>query len=147
MRRDAPHQAYIDGASRGNPGPAAIGVVFLDGQDTVVRQFSACLGETTNNVAEYLAFLYALQEALQARYLVLTVKSDSELLVRQVNGQYKVRDPQLRLFLDLARHLGRSFRSLRIEHVPREMNRLADRLAAQAITTHRSVTREASANG
>lgn len=147
MRRDGRHQVYIDGASRGNPGPAGVGVVFVDSDEAVVRQFSAYVGETTNNVAEYLALLYALQEALQARYTVLTVKTDSELLVRQLNGQYQVRDPQLRLLHDLARHGARAFRSLRIEHVPRELNRLADRLAGQAITRHRSLTSETSTGG
>ena len=126
------YDVYIDGASRGNPGPAGVGVVFLDGSRHPIRQFSKSIGETTNNVAEYLALIYALQEALQAGYASLSVKTDSELLARQVNGQYKVRDARLRLFYDLALHLVRGFARCSIEHVPRSQNTLADRLAGQA---------------
>ena len=125
-------EIYIDGASRGNPGPASVGVVMKDGTGTR-RAFAHYLGETTNNVAEYLAFVYALQEALQAGYTAVTVKTDSELLARQVNGQYKVRDAQLRLFHDVARHLMRGFVRCSIEHIPRAQNAAADRLAGQAV--------------
>ena len=138
-------EIYIDGASRGNPGPAGIGVVLFElpleaeaqrivaHDDTQpVRQLSKAIGETTNNVAEYLALIYALQEALQQGYQTLTIKSDSELLVRQINGQYKVRDPRLRLFYDLALHLVRSFQTCSIRHIPRAQNALADRLAGHA---------------
>ena len=128
-------EVYIDGSSRGNPGPAGVGVVFVDGDAKSIRQFRAYLGETTNNVAEYLALLYALQEALQLGMSTLRVKTDSELLARQVNGQYRVKDPQLRLFHDLARHLVQGFRAFSIEHIPRTQNRLADRLANQAVTS------------
>ena len=131
MKRTQSCEVYIDGASRGNPGPAGVGVVFMD--PAGARHFSKYLGETTNNVAEYLALVYALQEAMQAGYDVLTVKTDSELLARQVNGQYRVRDGQLRLFYDLALHLAQGFRQCRVEHVPRTENRLADRLAGQAV--------------
>ena len=129
-------EVYIDGASLGNPGPAGVGVVFVNEQAQPVRQFSTYIGETTNNVAEYLALLYALQEAFHAGYVNLTVKTDSELLARQVNGQYKVRDPQLRLLHGLATHLIEGFASCRVAHIPREQNTLADRLAGQAIRKH-----------
>ncbi len=125
-------EIYIDGASRGNPGPAGVGVVFVDGQAKPVRQFSAPLGVTTNNVAEYLALLYALQEALRAGLTDVTIKTDSELLARQLEGRYRVRDGQLRLFHDLARHVMQAFRRCRVEHVPRTQNTLADRLASRA---------------
>ena len=124
-------EIYIDGASRGNPGPAGVGVVVKDGPRTS-RQFSHYLGETTNNVAEYLAFVYALQEAFQAGYTAVTVKTDSELLCRQINGQYKVRDGRLKLFHDLALHAMRGFTRCVVEHIPRAQNALADRLAGQA---------------
>ncbi len=130
-------EVYIDGASRGNPGPAGIGVVFLDGKARPVREFSKYLGETTNNVAEYLALVYALQEALRAGYTALTVKTDSELLARQINGRYRVRDARLRLFHDLALHLAQGFGACQVQHVPRTQNALADRLAGRAITAHR----------
>ncbi len=134
MKRTQSCEIYIDGASHGNPGPAGVGVVFMDPAGTgVAQQFSKYLGETTNNVAEYLALVYALQEAMRAGYAVLTVKTDSELLARQVNGQYRVRDAHLRLFYDLALHLAQGFRQCRVQHVPRTENRLADRLAGQAV--------------
>jgi len=123
---------YIDGASRGNPGPSGVGVVLFDGHAIPRRQLSQPLGETTNNVAEYLALVYALQEALAAGYTAVTVKTDSELLARQISGRYKVRNGQLRLFHDLARHLMGAFTRCAVLHVPREQNRLADRLASQA---------------
>ena len=126
-------EIYIDGASRGNPGPGGVGAVFLDGNAKPVRQFSKYLGETTNNVAEYLALIYALQEALRAGYASVTVKTDSELLARQIKGQYKVRDPQLRLLHGLALHLVQGFTRCQILHVPREQNTVADRLAGQAV--------------
>ena len=126
-------EVYIDGASRGNPGPAGVGVVFVNGDAQPIRQFNAYVGETTNNVAEYLALIYGMQEALQCGLRTLRVKTDSELLARQINGQYRVRDPQLRLFHDLAKHLAQAFRGFSIEHVPRTQNRLADRLASQAV--------------
>ena len=125
-------EVYIDGASLGNPGPAGVGVVFLDGDAKPMRQFSKYLGEATNNVAEYLALIYALQEAHQIGCPKVSVKTDSELLARQLNGQYKVRDAQLRLLHDLALHLTHGFAAWRIEHIPRTQNRLADRLAGHA---------------
>ena len=112
-------------------------VVFVDGQARPVQEFSSYLGETTNNVAEYLALVYALQEALRSGYTAVTVKTDSELLERQMNGRYKVRDERLRLFHDLARHLAQGFRRCVIAHVPRTQNILADRLATQAVRTQR----------
>lgn len=128
-------EIYIDGASRGNPGPAGVGAVCLgeDGRGaSPVWQLSESIGHTTNNVAEYLALIYALQEALQRGYTTVTVKTDSELLARQLSGQYQVRDAHLRLFHDLARHLVRGFQRCVVSHVPRTENRLADRLASQA---------------
>ena len=125
-------EVYIDGASLGNPGPAGIGVVFLDGEAKPIRQLSKHLGETTNNVAEYLALVYALQEARQIGCREIRVKTDSELLARQINGQYKVRDARLRVLYDLAQSLAQGFTAWRIEHIPRTQNRLADRLAGQA---------------
>ena len=130
MTRTRRCEIYIDGASRGNPGPAGIGVAFVGGP-----HFSTYLGETTNNVAEYLALVYALQEALREGYTTVTIKTDSELLARQMNGQYQVRDGQLRLFQDLARHLVQGFHHCTIQHVPRTQNTVADRLAGQAVTS------------
>jgi ribonuclease HI len=116
----------------GNPGPAGIGVVFHDGKGGSVRQLSKYVGETTNNVAEYLAFVYAIEEARACGLTRLRVKTDSELLARQITGSYRVRDATLRLLHDLALHMMRRFERCEIHHVPRELNQQADRLAGRA---------------
>jgi ribonuclease HI len=127
-------EVFIDGASRGNPGPAGIGVVFTDARGAAGRQLSRYIGETTNNVAEYLALIYALQQALRDGCDALTVHTDSELLTRQINGQYRVRDPRLRLFHDLALELAKGFAKVSIQHIPRSRNAQADRLAGDAVS-------------
>lgn len=124
------YEAFIDGASHGNPGPSGIGVVLRQGR-AVVREVSEPIGEATNNVAEYFALLYALAETLRLGGTELTVKTDSELLARQLMGRYQVRDPWLRRLCGLALRLTEAFRSWHIEHVPREANAHADRLATQ----------------
>ncbi len=128
-----PCEIFIDGASRGNPGPAGVGAVCLDGSSTPVWQVSKYIGETTNNVAEYLALIYALSEALHRGQQDISVKTDSELLARQIAGRYKVRDPRLRLLYDLALRLLKTFRSAQVSHIPREKNAAADKLAGDAV--------------
>lgn len=125
--------AYIDGASVGNPGPSGIGVVFLDAKGQPLAKLYKYLGDTTNNVAEYAALVYALQEAHQRRFDHLTVKTDSELLAKQLNGEYKIRDAALRLLYDIAKHAMQGFASIQIEHISRTQNTQADRLAAEAV--------------
>ncbi len=123
---------HIDGAARGNPGPAAFGAVFSrDGQ--LLAEEKRFVGHTTNNVAEYLALLHALQRALQMGERRVQIFSDSELLVRQLNGIYQVRDPKLRQLYDQAQALIRQFDEIRIIHVPRKQNRQADKLCNQAL--------------
>jgi len=128
----------IDGASRGNPGPAGIGAVVEFGDGRPPMELCAYIGETTNNVAEYRALLLALEEAgRHASGDALTVYSDSELLVRQITGRYKVKAEHLRpLYLEACRRL-RAFPAARILHVGREENRKADLLANLAIDQHR----------
>ncbi len=128
-------QVFIDGASRGNPGPAGIGAAFVNPDGATVAHLQKYIGETTNNVAEYLALIYALQEALGRGWMALAVKTDSELLARQMNGQYKVRDPVLRLLHDVARHARSRLSSCTIEHISRTLNTQADRLAGHAVTS------------
>ena len=133
MSAPEPVIVHIDGASHGNPGPAGIGVVFTGADGRLILELSKSLGETTNNVAEYLALLYALQEA-QARGLArLHVRTDSDLLAKQLHGEYRVRDATLRLFHDFIRHVLRAFAQCTISHVPREQNTAADRLATAAV--------------
>ncbi len=122
----------IDGASRGNPGRAAIGVVvWRDGRP--VREIGETIGITTNNVAEYRALLRALEEAAALGARRLHVQSDSELLVRQLSGQYRVRSDQLAPLHREALARLRTFDDVAIVHVPREQNRGADDLANRAL--------------
>lgn len=127
----------IDGASRGNPGPAGIGAVIEFGDARAAKELHAYIGETTNNVAEYRALLMALDEAGRHSPSSVTVFSDSELLVRQMRGEYKVKARHLRPLHEEARRRLRVFPEVRILHVPREENRRADFLANLAIDQHR----------
>lgn len=124
--------AYIDGGARGNPGPAGYGVLIqtVDGE---TAELKGPLGITTNNVAEYQGLLAALRWALTHGVRRLHVRSDSELLVRQMNGQYRVRHPGLQPLHQEARALARQIGEVRFEHVPRDTNREADRLANEAM--------------
>ena len=124
---------FVDGASRGNPGPSGVGIVLYDGGRRIIRSFGKYIGETTNNVAEYTALLYGLQEALQLQAGSLRVHTNSELLARQLQGRYKVKEPHLKLLRDQIHHLIPALCSFTIHHIPREKNREADRLANQAI--------------
>lgn len=126
--------AYVDGASRGNPGPAAAGVVLqtADGKKTV-KTLSIPIGIATNNVAEYTALILALQEALLLGAKELQVFTDSELVARQWSGDYKIKDASLKVLFLLASHLKPGFKKLQVSHVPREQNRLADDEANRAL--------------
>jgi len=123
----------VDGASRGNPGEAGCGAVILDESGVVVKELSRYLHRTTNNVAEYEGLLMGLEALLQLGAKKIVVQSDSQLLVRQLNGEYRVKDQKLKALFGRAKSLLRQFESCRIVHVRREMNRLADRLANQGI--------------
>jgi ribonuclease HI len=125
--------AHIDGAARGNPGPAAYGVVVESADGAPRAAFSRCLGRATNNVAEYEALLAALEYALNQPARRLVVLSDSELLVRQLEGRYKVKSPGLKPRFERAREMIARLQSFRIRHVPRSQNAPADRLANQAL--------------
>ena len=126
-------RVYIDGASRGNPGPASAGVIFQDQDGETIKSLSVRIGRTTNNVAEYSALILALQEALMMRSKELTIFTDSELLAKQFNGEYKVKDDTIRVLYSLALHLRRGFKSLSLSHIPREQNKLADKEANRAL--------------
>ena len=125
--------AYVDGASRGNPGPASYAVI-LRGPDGAVRfEVGKYIGRATNNVAEYYGLITALDYAAAQGIERLLVRSDSELLVRQMQGRYKVKSPDLRPLYERARKLANGFAYFAIEHVPRELNREADELANVAL--------------
>jgi len=124
---------HIDGASRGNPGPAAYAVVMESPAGSPLAAFSKYLGEATNNVAEYQALLAALEYALKSPHRRIRVLTDSELLARQITGRYKVKHEALKPLHEQARRLIARLEAFSIEHVPREQNREADRLANQAL--------------
>ena len=132
MRRTRSCELFIDGASRGNPGPSGIGVVCFEEEKRPAWQLAKPIGLTTNNVAVYLALIYGLEEALSRGVCAVAVKTDSELLARQVNGQYRVKDEWLKRLHALAMQLQTRFNDFQIQHIPREQNRLADRLAGEA---------------
>ena len=123
----------VDGAARGNPGEAGCGAVICDANGAVVQELSRYLGHATNNVAEYEALLIGLEALLKAGKKQIRVQSDSQLLVRQLNGEYRVKDEKLKILFERATSLLRQFERYRILHVPREENKLADRLANKAI--------------
>lgn len=127
------HIANIDGASRGNPGPAAYAVVIRDPAGHVVLELAKRLGRETNNVAEYYALLAALDYAASQGIDALRIRSDSELLVRQMQGRYKVKSADLKPLYERAQKLSRQLGYFAIEHVRREQNRDADALANVAL--------------
>jgi len=124
---------YADGAARGNPGPAAIGAVLYDSTGRAIVEISEAIGEATNNVAEYRALIAGLEAALAHHPDELLVRLDSQLLVRQLTGEYRVKAANLEPLYEQARRLLASFPTVSIEHVPRSQNREADRLANQAL--------------
>lgn len=123
---------FIDGASKGNPGDAAIGVVICNGEE-VVKNFYKYIGSTTNNIAEYTALIYGLQEALILKAKEIFVNTDSELILRQLKGIYKVKNPNIRALFEQVKHLLSGFDKVKIAQIPREKNRGADKLAQKAI--------------
>ena len=122
-----------DGGSRGNPGPAAYGYVLEAEDGTVLDARGDTIGVATNNVAEYRALVAGLTSALERGVDELEVVSDSELLVRQMRGEYKVKSPTLRELVDEAQGLARQLGSVRYTAVRREHNELADRLVNEAL--------------
>ena len=125
--------AYIDGGSRGNPGPAGYGVAINDAAGHRIAELSDYLGVQTNNFAEYSALLAVLEYAVKHGHKALKVVSDSELLVKQMRGEYKVRNETLQQMAHEARGLIRRLESFQIRHVLREQNREADGLANRAM--------------
>lgn len=132
--------AHTDGASRGNPGESGIGVILRTPDGTILGTISGYLGSTTNNIAEYSALLACLRAVAQLPCEQLTVHSDSELMVRQVRGQYKVRDVQLKKQMAHVRSLidGAPYR-FEIRHILRDQNADADELANEGIDSREPV--------
>jgi probable phosphoglycerate mutase len=125
--------AYIDGGARGNPGPAGYGVRIEAADGALIEEFAAAIGVATNNVAEYRGLVAALEWALAHRHTAVRVRSDSLLLVQQMLGNYKVKHPGLQALHAKARLLAHEIGRVSYEHVRRELNADADRLANTAM--------------
>jgi ribonuclease HI len=125
--------AYIDGGSRGNPGPAGYGVRIEDEQGSLVDELRGFIGIATNNSAEYQGLVAALSYASEHGYPAVRIRSDSELLVKQMRGEYRVKHPRLQILHQRAHDLLRRLDRVIFEHVPREQNVEADRLVNVAI--------------
>jgi probable phosphoglycerate mutase len=125
--------AFCDGGSRGNPGPAGFGVYIQDENGAKIAELSEFLGVKTNNFAEYSGLLAALDYALEHGHTHLRVVADSELMVKQIKGQYRVNSPELRPLYEEARRRIVQLEGFQIQHVLREKNRRADQLANEAM--------------
>ncbi len=128
-------QIFTDGAARGNPGPAGIGVVIRN-DAKVLLQVSDFIGKATNNVAEYMAFIRGLEEAIDMNEKSIEAFCDSELLVKQINGEYKVKNDGLIPLFHHAQSLLKKFKHHKVYHTAREENKLADKLANKGIDDH-----------
>jgi ribonuclease HI len=133
-RHSEPLILYIDGSSRGNPGPAGIGVAVFEGGDlsSPVKEISKYIGTATNNVAEYEALIHALKVITASRRSRAIIKLDSELVYKQVTGRYKVRKPHIAIQLRRVRTLQQKIKELSLLLIPRSENKIADRLAQRA---------------
>lgn len=125
-----------DGGARGNPGPAAIGVVLQDEQGKVVKEFGRYIGETTNNQAEYQALLAGLEETKVHGAVEVHCYLDSELVVKQLKREYRVKDKDLAPLFVKVWNIAQSFVQVSFSHVPREQNKHADALVNQALDEH-----------
>ncbi len=125
---------YTDGASSGNPGPAGIGIVIYDKEDRQVGKVSHAIGSKTNNYAEYMAIVRALKIARYFRANSVKIRTDSELIVKQISGEYQIKNQTLKKLYDEVTGLMASIKSCRVEHVSRNFNDKADFLAKKAIS-------------
>jgi len=133
MERHKRVNVYVDGAARGNPGPAGCGVVIKSDAKKTLKELSRYIGTATNNVAEYNALLCALEESLAMGAEEVVVYLDSELIAQQLKGEFRVRDEQMKILFDRAVDLINRFKRCEVVHIGREKNREADKLANKAI--------------
>lgn len=130
---------YTDGGARGNPGPAAIGVVIQDSSGRAIKSYGKAIGDATNNEAEYTAVIFALQKVRsllgkkKTKDLAIEVRMDSELIARQLGGEYKIEEERLFPFFIKVWNLKMDFGRVSFTHIPREKNKEADRLVNEAL--------------
>lgn len=130
-------EIFVDGACSGNPGRASVGVV-INKDNVRIKEFAKDIGNATNNIAEYSALIYALQEAHMLRADKVNVFTDSELVYKQVIGSYRVKDEKLKPLFAFVKHLETGFKSFDIKHVRREFNKEADKLASDLLQFRKS---------
>ena len=126
---------HTDGGARGNPGPGAIGVVILDENKKVIKEVGKYIGKSTNNEAEYKAVLEGLRAAKDLEGSEVVFYIDSLLVVSQLNGKFKVKEPRMKTFYNEAKILEKSFESVIYQHVPREKNYIADKIVNEVLDT------------
>ncbi len=126
-------ELFTDGASWGNPGLAGAGIVIYDENKKVIKKMGRFIGEATNNVAEYTALIYGLEEALILGAKEIKINLDSQLIANQLEGSYRVKDKNLKVLFEQVSRLIQGFKKVEIKNIEREKNKEADRLAAQAI--------------
>ncbi len=138
--------AFIDGASRGNPGESGIGVLLIDEAGNTLASINGYIGKATNNIAEYTALIVCLEKAIRLKRInctKITIHSDSELLVRQMNGQYRVKNEGIKeIFERVHRVLSKAAFKYEIKHIKREQNRDADLLANAGIDSKQPISAE-----
>ncbi len=126
---------HTDGGARGNPGPGAIGVAVLDEKKKVIKEIGKYIGKSTNNEAEYKAVLEGLRVAKDLKGSEIIFYIDSLLVVSQLNGKFKVKEPRMKTFFNEAKLIEKSFKSVKYTHVPREKNYIADKIVNEVLDT------------
>ncbi len=139
MTKDKTLYIYTDGAARGNPGEAGAGIYIRNSVESLVEK-SIYLGSTTNNVAEYSAFIFGLKEAERLGGKNIMLFSDSELLVKQLRGEYRIKDKKLKILAEKAKTCLSNFSTYELSHIPRNKNKTADLLANKAIDRKNDIT-------
>lgn len=134
---------YVDGSSRGNPGPSGIGIVIFNkhNQEEPIAQISRYIGITTNNVAEYEALIYALKWLIANNFLNAEIYIDSELVYKQLMGDYRIKTPHIQTLVKRVRILLNQFKEVDLKFKPRNENKLANQLAQKASKSHKVVTK------
>lgn len=126
---------FTDGGARGNPGPGAIGIVLKNSKNTVIKETAKFIGESTNNEAEYEALIEGLEQALEKKATRLVCHLDSQLIVKQLNGEFKVKDPRMKKYWNLVKNYEKLFESVEYKQVPREKNFEADTLVNNVLNS------------
>lgn len=127
------YSLYTDGGSRGNPGPSGIGICCFDDNNKELFRIKKYIGETTNNQAEYVALIEGLKKCVEQGIKSLECFADSELMVKQLKGEYKMKNPGLKLLFDQVKILSKEFESISFNHILREKNKIADSLVNEAL--------------